>query len=303
MRAPLLPSLCLITLLLTACNRKSLEQALAPDPRLSPNSNATPAAQTPIVQPSSSPSNSPTPSPSTTPGLGGYTDLDGTPAELRNYLNDLLQLNQLPLNCNPPCTTFSPNQPIQRREYARWLVAANNRFYQDSQPNLIRLATASATPAFTDLPKTDPDFPAIQALAEAGLIPSPLSNDKAPKEFKPNNPLTREDLILWKVPIDLRSLPPSTPDKNLPFQDLTKLSPATLNAITADSKNGNQANFRRAFGYTTLFQPQRPVTRAEAAAVLWHFGTSAAPRTAQTLLNPTSSPTPTSTPSPTSSPK
>ena len=26
------------------------------------------------------------------------------------------------------------------------------------------------------------------------------------------------------------------------------------------------------FGYTTLFQPKKPVTRAEAAASLWYFG-------------------------------
>jgi hypothetical protein len=32
------------------------------------------------------------------------------------------------------------------------------------------------------------------------------------------------------------------------------------------------ANIRRVFGFTTLFQPKKSVTRAEAAASLWYFG-------------------------------
>ncbi|MGB3642768.1 MAG: S-layer homology domain-containing protein, partial [Rivularia sp. (in: cyanobacteria)] len=41
----------------------------------------------------------------------------------------------------------------------------------------------------------------------------------------------------------------------------------------ADYQNGEQSNIRRVFGYTTLFQPKKAVTRAEAAAALWYFGT------------------------------
>jgi hypothetical protein len=41
-----------------------------------------------------------------------------------------------------------------------------------------QIREASATePAFQDVPRTDPDFAVIQGLAEAGLIPSPLSGD------------------------------------------------------------------------------------------------------------------------------
>ena len=36
---------------------------------------------------------------------------------------------------------------------------------------------------------------------------------------------------------------------------------------------GDKSNVRRVFGYTTLFQPKKPVTRGEAAATLWYFGT------------------------------
>ncbi|MEY4519026.1 MAG: hypothetical protein RLZZ499_1625, partial [Cyanobacteriota bacterium] len=43
-------------------------------------------------------------------------------------------------------------------------------------------------------------------------------------------------------------------------------------ALYDDFQNGDRSNVRRIFGYTTLFQPKKPVTRAEAAASLWYFG-------------------------------
>jgi hypothetical protein len=291
-------SLLLLPLFLSliACNGKSVEQALAPDPQLT----ASPSADVPT--PSLKQSKA-APLPSPKPGLGGYTDLDTTPQELRPYLDDLLKLELIQRLCNPaPCTTFQPNQAIQRREYARWLIAANNRFYRDMPLKQIRLAIATAEPAFTDVPQTDSDFASIQGLAEAGLIPSHLGNDKAPKTFRPDAPLERTDLILWKVPLDIRKSPPAATveqvKQNIGFQDIQKMTPAALNAIFADYQNGDQANFRRAFGYTTIFQPQRTVTRAEAAATLWYFGTQTDGRSAQTILDQTAQSQPATTPSP-----
>jgi hypothetical protein len=57
------------------------------------------------------------------------------------------------------------------------------------------------------------------------------------------------------------------------FQDVGKIDPKALRAVLADFQSGEQSNIRRVFGYTTLFQPKKPVTRAEAAAALWYFGT------------------------------
>ena len=112
--------------------------------------------------------------------------------------------------------------------------------------------------------------------AVAGLIPSALSGESTVVNFRPDAPLTRETLLQWKVPLDLRrSLPNATVEavkEAWGFQDAAKIEPKALQAVLADHANGNQANIRRAFGFTTLFQPQKPVTRAEAAAALWHFG-------------------------------
>lgn len=211
-----------------------------------------------------------------------FTDLDKAPKELSQYAKDLTKLGVLSLSSGNKSgsgksqTLFEPNQTIVRREYARWLVAANNRIYTSRPARQIRLGVETSQPAFQDVSRTDPDFPAIQGLAEAGLISSSLSGDSTTVLFRPDAPLSREDLILWKVPIDTRQpLPSATIEavkQTWGFQDASRTDSKALRAVLADFQNGDQANIRRAFGYTTLFQPKRTVTRAEAAAVLWYFG-------------------------------
>jgi hypothetical protein len=234
-----------------------------------------------------------------------FTDLAQAPEELRSYVEDLAKLGVLSRSstrsatANP--TAFKPNQTITRREFARWLVAANNRIYGDRPAQKIRLGTATAQSTFRDLPKTDPDFAAIQGLAEAGLIPSSLSGNPTAVTFRPDAPLARESLILWKTPVDLRQTLPNASieavQQTWGFQDAARIDPLALKAVLADYQNGDLSNIRRAFGYTTLFQPKKPVTRAEAAAVLWYFGTQGEGVSAQDALQP--QPTPSPTPSPT----
>ena len=106
--------------------------------------------------------------------------------------------------------------------------------------------------------------------------------------FRPDAPLTREQLILWKVPLDIRqALPSASVDavkQTWGFQDATKIDPRPLQGVLADFQNSDQSNIRRVFGYTTLFQPKKPVTRAEAAAALWYFGTASEGLSAQEAL-------------------
>ena len=82
--------------------------------------------------------------------------------------------------------------------------------------------------------------------------------------------------MLWKVPLDLRrGLPAATLDavrETWGFQDAASIEAKALKAVLADFQNGDIANIRRAFGYTTLFQPKKAVTRSEAASTLWYFG-------------------------------
>jgi hypothetical protein len=202
------------------------------------------------------------------------------------------------------------NAPISRREFAKWLLLTNNRLYQSRPTKQIRIDRPSSTPTFQDIPNSDPDFAILQSLADAGILPSTLSRDTKNEgktdRFKPSEALTREELLRWKMPFDSR---PSQADvlaietlrKTLPFQDLSKvIHPETLRLVALDLQNGDRSNLRRSLGYTTLLQPQRSVTRAEAAAVLWSIGAEGAVLTAKDSLKGSSIPT-TPTPTPASS--
>lgn len=222
--------------------------------------------------------------------------LAAIPEDLRPYVRDLQALDLLSLRPSGDAadTNVAPfNQPIARQDYARWLLRANNRFYEDQPAKRIRPGTDSDSPAFQDVPTSHPDFAAIQGLAEAGIIPSALTGNSTAVNFRPEAPLDRESLILWKVPLDTRaSLPQTTPEaiqETWGFQDVNEIEPLAQRAIAADFRLGDFSNIRRAFGYTTLFQPDKAVTRAEAAATLWRFGDQTEGISAQQLRQQTSS--------------
>ena len=226
------------------------------------------------VADSSSPSE-PSPSEAATPSNAPktFSDLDRTP-QARSYIEDLAALGVL--TASDGSDKFAPDEVVTRREYARWLLDTNNTLYADAPAKQIRPVASAAQPVFGDIPATDPDFGTIQGLAEAGIIPSRLTGATTIAQFRPDAPLTREELVLWKVPLDLRrGLPAATLDavrETWGFQDAASIEAKALKAVLADFQNGDLANIRRAFGYTTLFQPKKAVTRSEAASTLWYFG-------------------------------
>lgn len=262
----------------------------------------------PIPQQSSTPAASPSPDRLVTT----FTDINQAPQELRQYIQDLTALGVLPIQSTTSkssvtTTQFEPSKTITRREYARWLVSTNNQFYADTPAKQIRAVSTATQSAFQDVPPADPDFSVIQGLAEAGIIPSALSGSSTTVLFRPDAPLTREQMMLWKVPIDTRqALPAASVDavqQTWGFQDAAKIEPRALQAVLADFQNSEQSNIRRVFGYTTLFQPKKTVTRAEAAAALWYIGTASEgvsarnvlqlqqqPSTSNTLQSPSPSP-------------
>lgn len=236
---------------------------------------ATTPTPTTTISPSPAP---PDPSPSAEPTKPEKTA--EIPAELRQSVLDVAKLGVLTLSTTgtpeKSTTLANPNQVITRRLYARWLVNANNRIHGNRPAKQIRLGVSSDASIFEDVPTSDPDFPEIQGLAQAGLIPSPLTGDTGAGKFRPDDPLTREQLLLWKVPLDLGRKPgTATVDliqQRWGFQDTAKIDPQVLGAILVDFDNGDFSNIRRVFGYTTLLQPKKTVTQAEAAAALWYFG-------------------------------
>ncbi|HIK37199.1 MAG: S-layer homology domain-containing protein [Geminocystis sp.] len=196
---------------------------------------------------------------------------DNNPPKLDAALEELVRLQII------RDSQVNPYKIITRREYARWLVTVNNLLFKNSNGKIIRLANSNSKPVFNDVTQEDPDFGIIQGLAEAGIIPSSLTHqDGKYLNFYPDKPLTREDLIAWKTPLDFRqSLPNVTLDaiKNTwGFKDAEKINPQLWPLLYLDWQNGELSNVRKAFGYITIFQPQKPVTVEEAARVLSSFG-------------------------------
>jgi S-layer homology domain len=256
------------------CDRTALQRTFSADPK----------AEQPSIQPTPSPI--PTKDPSTSVAnapvqgsVGTKTSQQAIPASLQPYVSDVAQLELF--------TGISATQPMTRATFARWLVETNNRIYRDRNAHQIRLASASK-PAFQDVSTTHGDFAYIQGLAEAGYLPSSLSGDSTQAKFRPNDPLTRETLLLWKVPVDRQQILPTVTAERVKqlwgFKDATRITPIALSAIAADRQNGDLSNIRRIFGSTLLFQPQKPVTQAEAAAALWFIGVEGESLSVQDLL-------------------
>jgi S-layer homology domain len=226
-------------------------------------------ASTPTPTPTTTPTPTSSPSPTASP-LPITKPTGKLPTTTSEYLTDLTKIGVL------TTADANPNRVVTRREYARWLVAAHNRITGTKPTQQLKLATTDTKPAFQDVPSTNPDFPSIQGLAEAGLIPSSLSGDATAVLFRPDAPLTREQLILWKVPLDTRQpLPTASLDavkQTWGFQDASKVEPTALRAVLADFQNGDRSNIRRVFGYTTLFQPKKTVNLGEVATAIWYFG-------------------------------
>ncbi len=239
-------------------------------PTPSPGGTSSP---TPTVTPS--PSTSPTPTAAPIPATKSTI---APPVAIADYLRDLTQIGVF-TSADTTAANKAPasERVVLRRAYARWLLAAYNRINSTKPTQQIKLAAGDAKPAFQDVPANHPDFASIQGLAEAGLIPSPLSGDVTTVLFRPEAPLTREQMMLWKVPLDTRqSLPAASLEavkQTWGFQDAGKIDPKALRAVLADFQNGERSNIRRAFGYTTLFQPKKTVNLGEVAIAIWYFGT------------------------------
>src|SRR4028119_713014 len=132
----------------------------SPEIAASPQPNNSESSASPTPSPTPSNSEGTTPGSSASPKSAKVSEQEGQiPQQLRQYVADLTQLEVLKVRSSPRAslTTAStlpkPNKIVTRREYARWLVAANNQIYASRQAKQIRLAVDSSEPAFSDLPK------------------------------------------------------------------------------------------------------------------------------------------------------
>ncbi|KAK9021409.1 hypothetical protein V6N11_011397 [Hibiscus sabdariffa] len=139
-----------------------------------------------------------------------------------------------------------------RREYARWLARTSSLLERNPRHRIVLSISVSGseTAAFDDVGADDPDFESIQALAEAGIIPSKLSgrntasdDSKGGINFFPDRFISREDLINWKALVEYDFEP----------------------EVIEQSRYQGQ---RKVFGQSKRFQPNKPSSKAQAAVAL-----------------------------------
>ncbi|XP_017242958.1 uncharacterized protein LOC108215118 isoform X2 [Daucus carota subsp. sativus] len=175
-----------------------------------------------------------------------------------------------------------PGDLCTRREYARWLVSASSSLSRNTASKVYpAMFIENITElAFDDVTPEDPDFPSIQGLAEAGLIFSKFSRrdmhsvseiGETSLCFCPESPLSRQDLVSWKRSLEKRQLPVA--DKKIlqqvsGFLDIDRIDQNACPALVADLSAGEQGIVALAFGYTRRFQPNKAVTKAQAAIAL-----------------------------------
>ena len=174
---------------------------------------------------------------------------------------------------------FKPYQPITRSEYITWLFKAYNMIQPENEQ--IRLAPQRG-PIFSDLPKTHPAYPYVQAMSDAGFSVGYVDGT-----FRPDQPLTREEMVAikWGVDTGTEYKKPSY-YYDLSFTDRDKVDERYKGYVYYDNWQGggpHKGNINRAFGKVKVFKPQQPVLRYEAAATLWQVD-GAGKQTAQTRL-------------------
>lgn len=277
----LMGSLLAVAFLIAAgCTKSAQTTEATPTPTETATTSAT-ETPTAAAQTTSSAATTPTPKPSPTVAVS-FTDIKGSFAEKPIIAE--AQLGVFGTTTGP----FKPDAPITRGDFVKWLVKANNAYYADNPSEQIRPAAQGGSSAFVDVPPSHQDYPYIQALADAGFV---IGVDA--KHFAPDRNLTREEMIAIKVGRDLKG----DPYKNTtladvrtvyPFADVEKINKRYWDAFYGDDFDGSK-NVPRVFGALKNFNPQRQVTRAEAALCIDKVG-NYSPRTAEQVANPTPAP-------------
>src|SRR5581483_1490869 len=251
-RSPYLAAILFGACAMTACSGGNGSSSASPAP--SPSASV-------VVAPSPTLGGSPAPTATTAVATQtvSFTDVNGDFGQ--QAIQDEASLGIL----DSTGGAFKPNAPVTRAQFVRWLVKASNVYFKETPSKQIRLAKTGPA-QFTDMPVSNPDFPYIQGLANAGYV---IGIDKT--HFAPNRPLTREELVAIKVPVDegQNITPYPGIEGFIHFSDTKKINPRYMTAIHEDESARATHNIARVWGSLRAFSPQKPVTRSEAAIALW----------------------------------
>ncbi|OMO90187.1 hypothetical protein CCACVL1_07479 [Corchorus capsularis] len=169
-----------------------------------------------------------------------------------------------------------------RREYARWLVRMSFLFERNPKHRIVPsiALSGSEAAAYDDVGAADPDFESIQALAEAGIMPSKLSSRITGPDgskgqeginFSPDRYISRQDLINWKALVDYDFEPrviEQISRTKIDYMDLKEISPDLSPGLFIDMLAGERSILRKVFGQSKRFQSNKPSTKAQAAVAL-----------------------------------
>ena len=195
-----------------------------------------------------------------------FTDIKGIDAE--KAINDEAVLGIFGTTSG----AFHPQDKITRGLFVRWLVTAENAYSKSDPAKKIHLAEGSDS-TFVDVPPSNPNFKYIQGVANAGIAVGVDS-----KHFAPDRLLTREELVAIKVPVDEGKAPDATSgtlqgvQMRWRFTDVNSINKRYYPAIYDDYAAITSNNIQRVWGILKTFNPQKPVTRSEAALALQQVG-------------------------------
>lgn len=192
-----------------------------------------------------------------------FIDLEEVPT--KEMITELAQLNVFGELGNK----FDPMKPITRAQYIEWLYKS----YNAMEPGEKQLRFApQLDQQFKDTPPRHPQYKYIQALSNAGY--SIGYNDGT---FRPDKPLTREEMLGIKVGVDVgKTLPPwrAQMENVWKFSDSKNVDEKFTGYVHQDFyvSGPHGSNIQRAFGKIGAFHPKQSVLRSEAAATLWQMG-------------------------------
>ncbi|WCJ24636.1 hypothetical protein M5689_006580 [Euphorbia peplus] len=174
------------------------------------------------------------------------------------------------------------NELCTRREYARWLVRLHSLLERSPKHRIApsQSLSGSVVAAFDDVGLEDPDFDYIQALAEAGFIPSKLSGNSCYSDcskedksfcFHPERFISRQDLINWKAQLEYQFMPGIIEQMSrtkVDYMDVKEINSDASPELLVDMLAGEKSIIRKVFGKSRRFQPKKPLTKSQAAVAL-----------------------------------
>ena len=198
------------------------------------------------------------------------TDIADIPnKEMIDDLSKLHVFDDLAVSSSDRKAQFKPLQPVTRGEYVTWLYRAYNAIKTpDKQLHL----APQVRQQFSDTAPTHPAYKYVQAISNAGY-----SIGYKDGTFKPDKPLTREEMMGIKIGLDVgKDIPPyrSQMEAVWKYSDGKSVDERFTGFIEQDYYVSGPlgSNTQRAFGKIGTFKPKQAVLRYEAAGTLWQQG-------------------------------